>query len=73
MWSQWSCYCFENLVEADECVHELKQEITAMIEEAFLFWLLKFVAEMRKRDGSAYPPNLLWTEQGSEICQRGGY
>ena len=32
--SQWSCYCSKNLVEADECVHELKQEFTAMTEEA---------------------------------------
>ena len=52
VWSQWSCYCSENLVKVDECVHELKQEFTAMTEEALLFWLPKFVAEIRKSDGS---------------------
>ena len=51
VWSQWLCYRSENLVEADECVHELKKGFTAMTEEALLFWLLKFV------DGSLYPPN----------------
>ena len=29
---RWWCYCSENLVKADECVHELKQEFTAMTE-----------------------------------------
>ena len=71
VWSQWSCYRSENLVEADECMHELKQEFTAMTEEALLFWLPKFVAEIRKSDGSVSNP--LWTEQGSKISQPGGY
>ena len=34
-----------------------------MAEEALLFWLLKFVAEIRKRDGSLYPPNSVY-----QIC-----
>ena len=63
VWSQWSCCRSENLVEADECVHKLKQEFTAMTEEALLFWLLKFVAEIRKSDGSLYPPNSVY-----QIC-----
>ena len=57
MWSQWLCYRSENLVEADEYVHELKQGFTAMTEEALLFWLPKFVAQIRKSDGSLFPPN----------------
>ena len=36
---------------------------TAMTEEALLFWLPNFVAEMRKSDGSLYPPN-----SGYQIC-----
>ena len=52
VWSRWSCYHSENLVKVDECVHELKQEFTTMIEEALLFWLPKFVAEIRKSDVS---------------------
>ena len=63
VWSQWSSYRFKNLVEVDECVHELKQEFTAMTEEALLFWLPKFVAEIRKSDGSLYPPNSVY-----QIC-----
>ena len=63
VWSQWSCYRSENLVKADECVHKLKQEFTAMTEEALLFSLPKFVAEMRKSDGSLYPPNSVY-----QIC-----
>ena len=63
VWSQWSCCRSKNLVEADECVHELKQEFTAMTEEALLFWLPKFVAEIRKSDGSLYPPNSVY-----QIC-----
>ena len=27
VWSQWSCYRSENLVEGDECVHKFKQKI----------------------------------------------
>ena len=57
VWSQWLCYRSESLVEADECVHELKQGFTAMTKEASLFWLPKFVAEIRKSDGSLFPPN----------------
>ena len=52
VWSQWLCYRSKNLVEVDEYVHEIKQEFTAMNEEALLFWLPKFVAEIRKSDGS---------------------
>ena len=37
VWSQCLCYHFENLVEVDECVHELKQKFTAMTDEALLF------------------------------------
>ena len=35
----------------------LKQEFTAMTEEALLFQLPKFVADIRKSDGSPDPPN----------------
>ena len=63
VWSQWSSYRSEKLVEVDECVHKLKQEFTAMTEEALLFWLPKFVAEIRKSDGSLYPPNSVY-----QIC-----
>ena len=39
------------------------REFTAMTEEALLFWLPKFVAEIRKSDGSLYPPNSVY-----QIC-----
>ena len=55
--SVWSYYCSKNLVKADECVHKLKQEFTATTEEALLFWLPKFVVEIRKSGGSLYLPN----------------
>ena len=63
VWSQWSSYRSEKLVEVDECVHELKKEFTAMAEEALLFWLPKFVAKIRNSDGSLYPPNSVY-----QIC-----
>ena len=52
VWSQWWSYRSKNLVEVDECVHELKQEFTAMIEEALLIWLPRFVAKIRKSNVS---------------------
>ena len=53
-------YRSENLVNDDECVHGLKQEFTVMTKEALLLWLPKFVAEIRKSDGSVYPPNSVY-------------
>ena len=57
------------------CVHKLKQQFTAMTEEALLFWLPKFVAEEQWESLSSEQcvSNLLWAEQGSKISQPGGY
>ena len=56
VWAQWA-YCAMNLIEDDEQLYELDETLVSMTEESLLFWLPKFIAEVRKGDGGLYPPN----------------
>ena len=57
VWAQWASYRAMNLIEDDEQLYELDETLVLMTEESLLFWLPKFIAEVRKRDGGLYPPN----------------
>ena len=43
--------------------HPLLTNIAEMSEDSLKFWLVKFVAEVRRADGKPYPPNSVY-----QIC-----
>lgn len=57
VWAQWASYHAMNLIEDDEQRYEIDETLVSMTEESLLFWLPKFIAEVRKGDGGLYPPN----------------
>ena len=63
VWAQWASYRAMNLIEDDKQQYELDKTLLSMTEESFLFWLPKFIAEVRKGDGGLYPPNSVY-----QIC-----
>ena len=63
VWAQWASYRAENLIEDDDHLYELNETLISMTEECLLFWLPKFVVEVRKSDGDLYPPNSVY-----QIC-----
>ena len=63
VWAQWASYRATNLIEDDEQLYELDEILLSMTEESLLFWLPKFIAEVRKGDGGLYPPNSVY-----QIC-----
>ena len=63
VWTQWSSWRSQNLIESDEYEYELTETFVTMSEEAMLFWLPKFITEVRRSDGNSYPPNSVY-----QIC-----
>ena len=63
VWAQWASYRAMNLIEDDEQLYELDETLVSLTEESLLFWLPKFIAEVRKGDGGLYPPNSVY-----QIC-----
>ena len=57
VWTQWSSWRTQNLIESDESEHELTETFVTMSEETMhmLFWLPKFITEVRRSDGNSYP------------------
>ena len=49
--------------EDDEQLYEIDETLTSMTVDGLLFWLPKFVAEVRKSGGGLYPPNSVY-----QIC-----
>jgi len=60
---QWASYRHEKIIEDSETKHPLLTNFVAMSEDGLKFWLVKFVAEVRRSDGKPYPPNRLY-----QIC-----
>ena len=60
MWSSWQS---QNLIKSDESEHELTETFLTMSEEAMLFWLPKFITDVRGSDRNSHPPNSAY-----EIC-----
>ena len=60
---QWASYRREKIIEESETKHPLLTNFVAMSEDGLKFWLVKFVAEVRRSDGKPYPPNSLY-----QIC-----
>ena len=54
MWSKWTRY--RNSVVDSEHVAE---DITSLDNSKLQYWMSRFVLEVRKKDGSEYPPNTL--------------
>ena len=54
IWKNWSIY--RNSVVNTEQVNE---DITALDNNGIQYWMSRFVLEVRKKDGSEYPPNTL--------------
>ena len=63
VWTQWSSWRSQNLIESDESEHELPETFVTISEEAMLFWFLKFITEVRRSDRNNYPPNSVY-----QIC-----
>ena len=53
----------KKVIEESETKHPLLTNFVAMSEDGLKFWLVKFVAEVRRNDGKPYPPNSLY-----QIC-----
>ena len=53
LWKKWSN--FRNSITEEQ----VPERIKAMDNEQLRYWLSRFVLEVRKRDGSEYPPNTL--------------
>ena len=54
VWAQWASYRAKNLIKDDEQLYEIDETLTSMTEDGLLFWLPKFVAEVRKSDVGLY-------------------
>ena len=63
VWTQWSFWRSQNLIESDEYENELIETFVTMSREAMLFWLPKFITEVRRSDRNSYPPNSVY-----QIC-----
>ena len=63
IWRQWVSHRLENLIEHHEREFELKEDFAACDQDSLVFWLPKFVAEVRKVSSQPYPPNSLY-----QIC-----
>jgi hypothetical protein len=63
VWSQWSSYRQENLIENSKRQFPLSAKLTEMPVDAISFWLAKFVVEVRRSDGQPYLPDSLY-----QIC-----
>ena len=59
-WKEWSKDRANNIIEDEECVHQLSDAISDMSAESISFWLPKFVVEARRKNGLHYPPNSLY-------------
>ena len=57
VWKEWATYRREVTKEADEILHELKDDFTTMDVDNMNYWLCRFVVEARKKNGAFYPPN----------------
>ena len=72
VWVQWASYRCEKIIEESKKKHPLLTNFVAMSEDGLKFWLVKFVAEVRRSDGKPYPPNslyqMLWTRACSACC-----
>ena len=47
VWAQWASCCFKNLIESDEFQYELDETPLSMTKKDLLFWLPKFIDEVR--------------------------
>ena len=54
IWKTWSIY--RNSVVKNEQVYE---DITSLDSNSLQYWMSRFVLEVRKKDGTEYPPNTL--------------
>ena len=59
VWVQWASYRREK-IEESETKHPMLTNFVAMSEDGLKFWLVKFVAEVRRSDEKPYPPNSLY-------------
>ena len=57
---QWASCRRENIIEESETEYPLLTNFTDMSEDALKFWLVKFVAEVRRSDGKPYPLNSVY-------------
>ena len=48
------------LIESSEKLHPLLVNFVDMAKEDIQFWISKFVAEAKRKDGTPYPPNSLY-------------
>ena len=55
VWVQWACYRCDKIIEEPEAKHPLLTNFVAMSEDGLMFWLVKFVTEVRHSDGKPYP------------------
>ena len=61
VWSDWVLYRSSlPFVDDNEKKYPLVQDFALMEIESMIFWLPKFVLEVRRKDGAQYPPNTLY-------------
>lgn len=63
LWSQWAVHRRNSLIEEAEKKNASSVNITEMSKAAIKFWLMRFVVEVRQKDGNPYTPNTLY-----QIC-----
>ena len=63
VWFQWASYRQHYLFEGSEKLHPLSSNFLDMAKGDIQFWISKFVAEAKHKDGTPYAPNSLY-----QIC-----
>ena len=57
------CISADRRMEQSETAHQLLVNIEEMSKAKIQYWLVKFVAEVKRKDGNYYPPDTVY-----QIC-----
>jgi len=60
VWKEWAAYRRSVIIEPNETAHQLLVDIDKMSKEDLQYWLVKFVEEVKQKDGNSHPPDTVY-------------
>jgi len=63
VWKEWAVYRQTVVIEQSEATHKLLVNIDEISKDDLQYWLVKFVAEVKRKDENHYPPDTIY-----QIC-----